>query len=40
MLWGSGDSDMLKYAPLCGSVVVAATLNELSAAVDGLMVNG
>ena len=40
MLWGSGDSDMLKYAPLCNSVVVASTLNELTAAVDGLMVQG
>ncbi len=40
MLWGSGDSDMLKYAPLCDSVVVASTLNELTAAVDGLMVQG
>lgn len=37
MMWGSGDSDMLKYAPLCGSVVVAATLNELSSAVDTLL---
>ncbi len=37
MMWGSGDSDMLKYAPLCTSVVVAATLNELSAAVDHLL---
>lgn len=40
MLWGSGDSDMLKYVPLCDSVVVAATLNELTAAVDALMVQG
>jgi len=37
MLWGSGDSDMHKYAPICGSVVVASTLNELSAAVDHLL---
>jgi uncharacterized protein with von Willebrand factor type A (vWA) domain len=37
MLWGSGDSDMLKYAPLCDNVVVAATLNELTAAVDHLL---
>ncbi len=40
MLWGSGDSDMLKYVPLCDSVVVASTLNELTSAVDSLMVNG
>lgn len=37
MMWGSGDSDMLKYAPLCNNVAVAATLNELSAAVDHLL---
>jgi uncharacterized protein len=37
MLWGSGDSDMLKYAPHCDSIVVAATLSELTEAIDGLM---
>jgi uncharacterized protein with von Willebrand factor type A (vWA) domain len=37
MLWGSGDSDMLRYAPLCSNVVMAATLGELSAAVDQLL---
>ncbi len=37
MLWGSGDSDMLKYVPHCDNVVVASTLGELTAAVDGLM---
>jgi uncharacterized protein with von Willebrand factor type A (vWA) domain len=37
MLWGSGDSDMFKYAPLCDDVVVAATLAELTAAVDHLL---
>lgn len=37
MLWQSGDSDMLKYAPLCNNVVVAATLSELTAAVDQLL---
>ena len=37
MLWGSGDSDMLKYAPLCDNVVVAATLGELTDALDDLM---
>lgn len=37
MLWGSGDSDMFQYAPLCSDVVVAATLNELSRAVDELL---
>jgi uncharacterized protein with von Willebrand factor type A (vWA) domain len=37
MLWSSGDSDMTKYAPLCDNVVVAATLGELTAAVDNLL---
>lgn len=37
MLWGSGDSDMFHYAPLCNDVVVAATLNELTRAVDDLL---
>jgi uncharacterized protein len=37
MLWSSGDSDMLKYAPLCDNVVVASTLGELTQAVDHLL---
>lgn len=37
MLWGSGDSDMLKYAPMCDNVVVAATLGELTEAIDSLL---
>lgn len=37
MLWGSGDSDMLKYAPHCDNVVVAATLGELTEAIDSLL---
>jgi hypothetical protein len=37
MLWGSGDSDMLKYAPICDNVVVAATLSELTDAIDSLL---
>jgi uncharacterized protein len=37
MLWGSGDSDMYKYAPLCDNVVIAATLGELTTAVDHLL---
>ena len=37
MLWGSGDSDMRKYAPICDNVVVAATLGELTEAVDSLL---
>jgi len=37
MIWGTGDSDMLKYAPIADSVVVAATLGELTKAVDDLL---
>ncbi|MEZ4861872.1 MAG: VWA domain-containing protein [Caldilineaceae bacterium] len=37
MLWGSGDSDMMHYAPLCDNVVIANTLGELTAAVDHLL---
>jgi uncharacterized protein with von Willebrand factor type A (vWA) domain len=36
-LWGSGDSDMLKYAPHCDAVLQAATLAQLTAAVDRLL---
>ena len=36
-MWGSGDSDMLQYAPLCDNVAIAATLNQLTAAVDRLL---
>ncbi len=38
MLWGSGDSDMLDYAPLCDNVVIASTMGELTQAVDHLLV--
>lgn len=36
-LWGSGDSDMLKYAPNCDIILQANTLAELTAAVDKLL---
>jgi uncharacterized protein len=36
-LWGTGDSDMLKYAPNCDVVFQAGTLAELTAAVDKLL---
>jgi uncharacterized protein with von Willebrand factor type A (vWA) domain len=36
-LWGSGDSDMLKYAPSCDAILQVNTLSELSAAVDKLL---
>jgi uncharacterized protein with von Willebrand factor type A (vWA) domain len=38
MLWGTGDSDMLKYAPLCDVILQVNTLAELAAAVDRLLV--
>jgi uncharacterized protein with von Willebrand factor type A (vWA) domain len=37
VLWGTGDSDMLKYAPYCDSVLQVSTLAELTAAVDRLL---
>ncbi|MCS6825901.1 MAG: VWA domain-containing protein [Caldilinea sp.] len=37
MLWGTGDSDMLQYAPFCTNVLMAATLGELTEAVDHLL---
>jgi uncharacterized protein with von Willebrand factor type A (vWA) domain len=36
-LWGSGDSDMLKYAPGCDAILQASTLAQLTAAVDKLL---
>lgn len=36
-LWGTGDSDMLKYAPACDVVLQAGTLAQLAAAVDRLL---
>jgi len=36
-LWGSGDSDMLGYAPCCGAVLQADNLSGLIAAVDQLL---
>jgi hypothetical protein len=37
-LWGSGDSDMLKYAPSCDAILQASNLAQLTAAVDKLLV--
>ena len=39
-LWGSGDSDMLLYAPDCNIILQASTLAELISAVDQLLVSG
>jgi uncharacterized protein with von Willebrand factor type A (vWA) domain len=38
-LWTQGDSDMLKYAPYCDTVMQVTTLAELAAAVDKLLVS-
>jgi uncharacterized protein with von Willebrand factor type A (vWA) domain len=35
--WGTGDSDMLQYAPLCDVILQVSTLAELTAAVDQLL---
>lgn len=37
--WGTGDSDMLEYAPLCDQVYMVRNLAQLSSAVDRLMAN-
>lgn len=34
--WGTGDSDMLDYAPICDDVLMVRNLAQLSAAVDAL----
>ncbi|HUF38743.1 MAG TPA: VWA domain-containing protein [Anaerolineales bacterium] len=36
-LWGSGDSDMLAYHPLCDDVLQVSTLTDLGNAIDGLL---
>jgi uncharacterized protein with von Willebrand factor type A (vWA) domain len=38
--WGTGDSDMLDYAPLCDQVFQVRNLAQLSAAVDAMLSNG
>ncbi len=38
--WGTGDSDMLDYAPICDAVHVVRNLAQLSSAVDKLFVDG
>jgi uncharacterized protein len=35
--WGTGDSDMLEYVPICDSVYMVRNLAQLSTAVDRLM---
>lgn len=38
-LWGTGDSDMLKYAPYCGRTFQVSNLSQLAAAVDHLLLH-
>jgi uncharacterized protein len=38
-LWGTGDSDMLKYAPHCGKVHQVSNLTQLAEAVDHLLLH-
>jgi hypothetical protein len=35
--WGTGDSDMLEYAPICDDVLMVRNLAQLSEAVDALL---
>ena len=37
-LWGTGDSDMLKYAPLCDAILQGRNLAELTSAIDRLFI--
>lgn len=38
-LWGTGDSDMLKYAPYCGRIFQVSNLAQLANAVDQLLLH-
>ena len=38
-LWGSGDSDILKYQPHCKQVVQVSNLTQLASAIDHLLVS-
>lgn len=38
-LWGTGDSDMLKYAPYCSKIFQVSNLVQLAAAVDQLLLH-
>ncbi|MBC6937491.1 MAG: VWA domain-containing protein [Chloroflexi bacterium] len=39
-LWGTGDSDMHRYAPLANGVFKVSTLRELASAVDQILTDG
>lgn len=37
LLWGKGDSDMLKYTPFCDKIFHVSTVSELASAIDQLL---
>jgi uncharacterized protein with von Willebrand factor type A (vWA) domain len=39
IMWGTGDSDMLEYAPLCDQIYQVSSLADLAAAVDKMLVD-
>ncbi len=39
-MWGTGDSDMHRYAPHCGVAATCATLGQLERVVAGLLCDG
>jgi uncharacterized protein with von Willebrand factor type A (vWA) domain len=38
-MWGSGDSDMVRYAPMCNRTFQVANLRQLAAAIDQLLLH-
>jgi len=38
-LWGTGDSDMLKYAPYCGKIFQVSNLAQMATAIDQLLLH-
>jgi hypothetical protein len=38
-LWGTGDSDMQQYAPMCSRTFQVANLNQLASAIDQLLLH-
>ena len=39
-LWGTGDSDMQRYAPFCNLLTVCSTLRDLERAISGILEDG
>jgi hypothetical protein len=36
--WGTGDSDMLSYAPLCSELYQVRNLSQLADAIDRILI--